>query len=38
VIVELITDARYSDVKRAVPAVFHLPYRQSEDVGVTVST
>ncbi len=32
-IVGLITDAKYSDVKRAVPPVFYVPYRQVEDVG-----
>ncbi len=32
-IVGLITDAKYSDVKKAVPPVFYLPYRQVEDVG-----
>ncbi|OYV66762.1 MAG: hypothetical protein B7Z72_10755 [Gemmatimonadetes bacterium 21-71-4] len=32
-IVGLVKDAKYSDVKRAVPPVFFLPYRQDSTVG-----
>jgi predicted permease len=32
-IVGLVKDAKYSDVKRAVPPIFFLPYRQDETIG-----
>src|SRR3954451_20548077 len=32
-IVGLVKDAKYSDVKRAVPPLFFLPYRQDENIG-----
>jgi predicted permease len=33
VIVGVVRDAKYSDVKRAVPPIFFRPYRQNENVG-----
>lgn len=32
-IVGIVKDAKYSDVKRAAPPLFYLPYRQSKDIG-----
>ena len=32
-IVGLVRNAKYSDVKDSIPAIFYLPYRQSTDVG-----
>src|SRR4029453_6709670 len=32
-IVGLVPNVKYSEVKKAVPPVFYLPYRQDEDLG-----